>query len=120
MFECFGVKETNAGIEPVECNLISDERINIIKFKFQSYEGNFATLKNTLFYVIDKNESYDIYVNNMNEINVLDERTVTCRKEWTHNTCSSWNNTYNKIIKQLDNIVYIDDGKIIFINTCDD
>ena len=62
-------------------------------------------------------EMCDIYIDNVGKIDILYEKTVKNRDDWIKRSCWSWNSVYNRTIQDVENLIYLENGEVLTINS---
>ena len=114
---CFGKKETNVKVESAKIVVVSPERTKYFENKLMKYIDKIPNGKLTLIHMLCNREMCDIYIDITGKVDILYEKIVKNRDDWIEKSCWSWNNIYSKTIKNIENIIYLENGNILINST---
>lgn len=117
MFNCFGEKKTNVKVESSRIIIVPSERVKYFENKLNMYKKKIPNSKSSLIYMLCNRESCDIYIDDEGKIDILYEKAVKNRDDWIKSTCWSWNNIYNRTIRDVENIIYLENGEILVMSS---
>ena len=117
---CFGRKDPVVVVESAKIAMVASGRAEYFKIKFNKHMCKIPCDKTTLIHMLDNNEMCDIYIDNIGNVDVLYEKWVNNREAWIDKSCWLWNHVYAFTIPTVENMIYLEDGKILVISSLDE
>jgi len=117
---CFGQKIPVVVVESAKIEIVVSGRAEYFETKLNKYMYKIPIDKTTFIHMLDNNEMCDIYIDNVGKVEVLYEKRVNNRDDWIKKSCWLWNNIYAFTIKDVENFIYLEDGKILTNSSSDE